>query len=379
MRKICVVTSTRAEYGIMSRLIKNLESDSDVELQLIVTGTHLSKKFGNTITEITSKITEKIDIDIEKDPSISMSVAIKKFSNIFKKLKPDILVVLGDRYEIMAVAISAILNNIPIAHIHGGETTEGAIDEAIRHSITKMSHLHFTSCQEYRNRVIQLGENPERVFNVGSLGVENITKMVLLNKDQLEKSLNFQFSSKNLMITFHPVTLENMTSKEQFQELLSALDELKNTKIIFTKPNSDKGNQEIINLIDSYVKTRKNTVAFTSMGALKYLSTLQFIDAVIGNSSSGIIEAPSFNISTVNIGDRQKGRIQASSIINCEPQKDKILKAIAKIYSEDFKENLLTTKNPYYKENTVDQIINVLKSFDLNGIIKKSFYNIGHN
>lgn len=379
MRKICVVTSTRAEYGIMSRLIKNLESDSDVELQLIVTGTHLSKKFGNTITEITSKITEKIDIDIEKDPSISMSFAIKNFSNVFKKLKPDILVVLGDRYEIMAVAISAILNNIPIAHIHGGETTEGAIDEAIRHSITKMSHLHFTSCQEYRNRVIQLGENPERVFNVGSLGVENITKMALLNKDQLEKSLNFQFSSKNLMITFHPVTLENMTSKEQFQELLSALDELKNTKIIFTKPNSDKGNQEIINLIDSYVKTRKNTVAFTSMGALKYLSTLQFVDAVIGNSSSGIIEAPSFNISTVNIGDRQKGRIQASSIINCEPQKDKILKAIAKIYSEDFKENLLTTKNPYYKENTVDQIINVLKSFDLNGIIKKSFYNIGHN
>lgn len=377
MRKICVVTSTRAEYGIMSRLIDKLEKDSDVNFQLIVTGTHLSEKFGKTVKEITAKITKKIDIKIEKEPSVSMATAIEKFTKTFSHLNPDIVVILGDRYEIMGVAIAAMLNNIPIAHIHGGETTEGAIDEAIRHSITKMSHLHFASCEEYKKRIIQLGETPERVFNVGSLGVENINHFKLLSKEELESCLKFKFAKKNLLVTFHPVTLEKESSYKQFRELLEALDELKDTKIIFTKPNSDSGNKEIIELIDRYVKSNKNAIAFKSMGVLKYLSAMQFVDAVVGNSSSGIMEAPSFKIATINIGDRQKGRIQAESIINCSPEKNQIIDAINKIYSKEFKEALKTVENLYYQENTAENIVNILKKSELNDIIKKSFYNTG--
>ncbi len=379
MRKICVVTSTRAEYGIMSRLINKIELDSELELQLIATGTHLSEKFGLTYKEITSPIKKKIDIEIEKEPSRAMAVAIEKFSKNFKELKPDILIVLGDRYEIMAVVIAAMLNNIPIAHIHGGETTEGAIDEAIRHSITKMSHIHFTSCEEYKKRIIQLGENPKNVFNVGSLGVENIENTKLLLKAELEESLNFKFGKKNILVTFHPVTLENSTSKMQFQELLKALNELKDTKIIFTKPNSDSGNQEISNLIDEYVKNNENTISFKSLGFLRFLSTVQFVDAVVGNSSSGIIEVPSFKKATINIGDRQKGRIQACSILNCNPIKHEILKAIETLYKKEFQSALNKVNNPYKKINTSDKIISVLKTFKLNTILKKSFYNLKVN
>ncbi len=379
MRKICVATSTRAEYGIMSRLIEKIESNSELELQLVVTGMHLSDKFGQTHQEISSPILKKIDIEIEKEPSHAVAVAIEKFSQAFKELRPDILLVLGDRYEIMAVAIAAMLNNVPIAHIHGGETTEGAIDEAIRHSITKMSHVHFTTCEEYKNRVIQLGEHPKTVFNVGSLGVENIEKMKLLSKEELEKSLNFKFGKKNLLVTFHPVTLENSTSKEQFKELLSALSELKDTKIIFTKPNSDSGNQEIFDLLDSEVSKKIHCAVYTSLGALRYLSTLQFVDAVVGNSSSGIIEVPSFKIATINIGDRQKGRIQADSVINCEPKKEEILKAISGVYTEEFKNSLNKIHNPYKQEGSSDKIISVLKEFPLDNILKKSFYNLKVN
>lgn len=376
MRKICIVTSNRAEYGILSNLIDKIKLDKDFELQLVVTGSHLSKKFGETYKEINSPITKKIDIEIEKSPSHSMALAIEKFSAAFTELKPDLLLILGDRYEIMAVAIAAMLNNLPIAHLHGGEATYGLIDEAIRHSITKMSHIHFTSCEEYRNKVIQLGENPSNVFNVGALSVENIEKMKLLSKDDLEKKLNFKFGNKNLLVTFHPVTLENSTSYEQFKELLSALDELENTKIIFTMPNSDVGNQEIINLIDEYTKKNKNTASFNSMGSLKYFSTMQFIDGVVGNSSSGIMEIPSFKIGTINIGDRQKGRIQANSIINCIPKKEDILNAISQLYSKEFQYNLKNVENIYKKENASDKIIEVLKSFNLKNILKKVFYDL---
>lgn len=371
MRKICVVTSTRAEYGIMSNLIEKINQDKDLELQLIVTGMHLSEKFGHTIDEITQPITKKIDIEIEKEPAHSLALAIEKFDTVFKELKPDIVAILGDRYEIMGVAQAAMLNNIPIAHIHGGETTEGAIDEAIRHSITKMSHLHFTSCEEYRKRVIQLGENPERVFNVGSLGVENIKTIPLMSKTELEKSLGFNFNKHNLLVTFHPVTLEG-NSKEQFWELLKALDELKETNIIITSPNSDEGNQEIFELIENFEKTHNNVKSYKSLGMKRYLSALQYINAVVGNSSSGIIEAPSFGIATVNIGNRQKGRLQASSIINCEPEKYSIIEAIKKAIDENF----TNTKNPYEKNNTSDNIIKILKNFDLSNIIKKEFYTL---
>jgi GDP/UDP-N,N'-diacetylbacillosamine 2-epimerase (hydrolysing) len=376
MKKICVVTSARAEYGIMSNLIDKIDRDSDLELHLIVTGAHLSEKFGHTCGEITTPVAKKIDIEIERKPARATSVAIEKFYGTFIELKPDILVILGDRYEIMAVAIAAMLSNIPIAHICGGESTEGVIDEAIRHSITKMSHLHFTSCEEYRKRVIQLGENPNFVFNVGSLSVENIEKIRLLSKEDLENKLNFKFGEKNLLVTFHPVTLETGTSAEQFRELLAALSELKNTKIIFTKPNSDDGSAEIFELIDVYVSDYDNAVAFTSMGKLLYFSTMQFVDGLVGNSSSGIMETPSFGIGTINIGDRQKGRIQSESIINCNTTQEEISNALRKLYSEEFQQTLKTTINYYKQKDTADNIINVLKKVDASKLLKKSFYNL---
>lgn len=372
MRKICVITSTRAEYGIMSRLIDMLHNDKDIELQLIATGMHISDKFGNTYQEISTPITKKIDIEIESQPANAMSITISKFDEVFKELRPDIIVLLGDRYELLSVAVAAMLNNIPLGHIHGGETTEGAIDEAIRHSITKMSHIHFTSCEEYRHRVIQLGEHPETVFNVGSMGVENIKKLKLMTKAEFENSTGFNFNKYNLMVTFHPVTLENSTSKEQFKELLKALNELKDTNILFTRPNSDEGNQPIFDLIDEFVTEHKNSMAVTSLGVLRYLSALQFMNAVVGNSSSGIIEVPSFGIATVNIGDRQRGRLQAISIINCEPKKDEILNAISEAFKNDYK----NTKNPYEKANSAENIVEILKTFDLYNVLKKSFYNI---
>ena len=371
MRNICVVTSTRADYGIMSNLIDMMHKDNDINLQLVVTGMHLSEKFGQTVNEINIPITKKIDIEIEKEPSHSLALTIEKFNQAFKELKPDLVLILGDRYEIMGVAAASMFNNIPIAHIHGGETTQGAIDEAIRHSITKMSHLHFTSCEDYRKRVIQLGENPKSVFNVGSLGVENIKKFPLMTKEELEKSIDFKFSQKNLLVTFHPVTLEE-NSAEQFRELLFALEELKNTNIIITSPNSDKGNEKLFELINSFVQTHTNTKFVKSLGMVRYLSAVQYVDAVVGNSSSGIIEVPSFKKPTVNIGSRQKGRIQAESIINCEPKKDDILKAIQQCYEKDFSDIV----NPYEQENTSQKILDIIKKFDLNNILQKEFYDI---
>jgi len=371
MRKICVVTSTRAEYGIMSRLIEKINQDTDLELQLFVTGMHLSEKFGHTIDEITQPITKTIDIEIEKEPAHTLSLAIENFSKTFSELTPDIVVILGDRYEIMGVAQAAMLNNVPIAHIHGGEATEGAIDEAIRHSITKMSHLHFTSCEDYRKRVIQLGENPERVFNVGALGVENIKTIPLMSKEDLEKSLDFKFNEYNLLVTFHPVTLEG-NSKEQFNELLMALDKLEDTNIIITCPNSDSGNEEIFELIQEFEQKQENVKAYKSLGLKRYLSCLQFVNAVVGNSSSGIVEVPSFGIATVNIGNRQKGRIQAASVINCEPKTKDILNAIQKALKGDFS----NTQNPYEGNNTANNILKILKEIPLDGILQKKFYNI---
>lgn len=371
MRKIALVTSTRAEYGIMSRIIDLLENDKDIDFKLIVTGMHLSEKFGMTVHEITYPIAEEIDIEIEKAPSHSLALTVEKFSECFKRIKPDLVVILGDRYEILGIAISAMLNNIPIAHLYGGDTTEGAIDEAIRHSITKMSHLHFTSCEEYRNRVIQLGEHPDRVFNFGAPGVENITKIPLMKKEELEKSLNMKFGEKNILVTFHPVTLEGHV-KEQFQELLDALSELSNTNLIITCPNSDEGNEYIFELIEKFKKNHSNTYVYKSLGLKRYLSCMQFVDMVVGNSSSGIYEVPLFKIPTINIGNRQKGRIQAESIINCLPEKEDILRAIKKGYELDCS----NVVSPYYKKNTVQNIVNVLKTYDLDGIIKKEFYNI---
>lgn len=381
--KVCVVTGTRAEYGLLYWLMKEIATDKDLELQLIVTGMHLSPEFGLTYKEIEKefKIDKTIEMLLSSDTNIgiskSMGLAQISFSEAYEELTPDIVVVLGDRYEIFSAISAAMIAKLPIAHLHGGETTEGAFDEAIRHSITKMSHLHFTATNEYKNRVIQLGENPNRVFNVGGMGIENIKRLKLLSKDEFEKSINFKLNKKNILVTFHPVTLENSTSKQQFQELLNTIDRLEDTNIIFTKANSDTDGRVINSMIDEYVsKNSKKSVCFTSLGQLRYLSALQYVDAMVGNSSSGLAEAPSFKIGTINIGDRQKGRIKASSVIDCEANETSIQEAFSKLYSKEFQETLKTTVNPYGDGCASKKIIEVIKNVDLENILKKSFYDL---
>lgn len=382
-RKICVVTGTRAEYGLLYWLMKEIEADKELQLQLVVTGMHLSPEFGLTYKEIEKefKIDKKIEMLLSSDTSIgiskSMGLAQMSFCEAFEELKPDILIVLGDRYEIFSIVSTAMIARIPIVHLHGGETTEGAFDESIRHSITKMSHLHFTATEEYRNRVIQLGEHPSRVFNVGGMGIENIKRLKLLTKEEFENSIDFKLNKKNILVTFHPVTLENSTAQEQFQELLEVIDELKDTNIIFTKANSDTDGRIINQMIDDYVvKNFYKAIGFNSLGQLRYLSALQFVDTVVGNSSSGLLEAPSFKIGTINIGDRQKGRIKADSIIDCSANKFDIKKAFERLYSLEFQDSLQNVENPYGDGCASKKIIEEIKKVNLQNILKKSFYDL---
>jgi len=381
-RKICVVTGTRAEYGLLYWLMKKIESDKELQLQLIVTGMHLSPEFGLTYQEIEKdfKIDKKIEMLLSSDTSVgiskSMGLAQISFSESYENLQPNLIVVLGDRYEIFSAVSAAMIARIPIAHLHGGEATEGSIDESIRHSITKMSHLHFVATKEYKNRVIQLGEQPDRVFNVGGLGIDNINKLKLLSRKSFEQAINFSLGEKNILVTFHPVTLESSTAGIQFKELLGALDDLQDTNIIFTKANSDTDGRIINRMIDDYVTNHDNTISFTSMGQLNYLSALQFVDAVVGNSSSGLLEAPSFKIATINVGDRQSGRIQAESVINCDPNSESIALSIKKIYTTSFQKKLLNTVNPYEQKNSSEKILQIIKNFNITNIIKKKFHDI---
>jgi len=306
-----------------------------------------------------------------------MGLAQISFAEAYKELSPNLVILLGDRFEIFSAATAATVSRIPLAHIHGGETTEGAFDESFRHSITKMSHIHFTANNNYRNRVIQLGEDPKRVFNVGSLGVDSIRKIKLQSRKELEKSMNISLLKYNLLVTYHPVTLENNTSKIQIKNLLNALDKLKDTHLIFTKSNADNGGRAINQIIDEYVK--KNPIkssSFDSLGQLRYLSAMKYVDGVVGNSSSGLIEAPSFKIGTINIGDRQKGRIKANSVIDCKPSTESIQIALKKLFSKSFLDNLQNTNNPYYGTKVVEQIIKIIKSKSLDGILKKTFFDI---
>ena len=369
-RKICIITGSRADYGLLYWIIKEVASDQDLELQLIVTGMHLSADFGLTYKEIESefKIERKIDIQISSDTSngisSSMSIAQKLFSESLMELEPNIVVVLGDRYEIFSAVSAAMIAKIPIAHIHGGEITQGSWDDSIRHCITKMSFLHFTAYEEYYKRVLQLGEDPSRVFNIGGVGIENIKKLKLLSKKEFEKSIKFKLNKKNILITFHPVTLENNTSKKQFQELLNAIGELEDTHIIFTKTNSDLNGKVINKMINKYtIANPETSIGFASLGQLRYLSALQFVDVVIGNSSSGLMEVPSFKVGTINIGNRQKGRMRGSSVIDCLPKKKDIKNSIEKIYSEQFQNLLKDVKNPYDKGSSSKKIVKILKDF----------------
>jgi|TARA_B110001450_G_scaffold33266_1_gene28688 GDP/UDP-N,N'-diacetylbacillosamine 2-epimerase (hydrolysing) len=382
-RKICVVTGTRAEYGLLYWLMKEINVDNALVLQVVVTGMHLSEEFGNTYQQIEKDgftIDKKVDISLTSDTELaiskSMGLGVIGFADVFNKLQPDLIVVLGDRFEIFSAVSAALIAKIPVAHLHGGEVTEGVIDESIRHSITKMSHLHFAATDEYRNRIIQLGEQPDKVFHVGGLGIDNINKLKLLSKADFENTINFELGEKNILITFHPVTLEKSTSGMQFQALLDSISELKNTKIIFTKANADTNGRVINTMIDDYVAKHDNTIAFKSMGQLNYLSALQFIDAVVGNSSSGLIEAPSFKIGTIDIGDRQKGRIKTDSVISCLPKKRNIDSAFNKMYSEEFQNTLDQVENAYGKGGASKEIVNIIKSINLHNIIKKPFHDI---
>ena len=384
MRKICIVTGTRAEYGLLYWLMKEIQEDGDLQLQIIATGMHLSPEFGLTYRKIEEDgftIDKKIEMLLSSDTPVgiskSMGLGMISFSEAYADLKPDIVVLLGDRFEIFSAAAAAMIARITIAHLHGGEATVGAFDEAIRHSITKMSHLHFTATEEYKNRVIQLGENPERVFNVGGLGIDNIKKLKLMDREDFERSIDFKLGPKNLMITFHPVTLEHATAEEQFKNILDALDELEDTNFIFTKPNADTEGRVITKMIDDYVSRNSHkAIAFVSLGQLRYLSALRFVDACVGNSSSGLAEVPTFKIGTINIGDRQRGRIKADSVIDCESDKESILIAIRKLYSKEFQEKLKDVENPYGEGGATIKIKKVLKEKDLADILKKEFYDI---
>jgi GDP/UDP-N,N'-diacetylbacillosamine 2-epimerase (hydrolysing) len=386
-RKVCVVTGARAEFGLLRWMMGEIQSHPQLELQVIATGMHLSPEFGSTYREIEEagfEIDARVEMLLSSDTNTavtkSMGLGVIGFADAYERLEPDIVVVLGDRFEIFAATSAAMISGVPVAHLHGGETTEGAFDEAIRHSITKMSHLHFVAADEYRQRVVQLGEHPDRVFNFGGMGIDAIKRIKLLSREELERSLELSFGEKSLLVTFHPVTLEGgASSAAQMNELLAALEELNDTTLIFTMPNADTGGRELSAMVRRFAQRHPNAKVYSSLGQLRYLSCLAQIDGVVGNSSSGLAEAPSFQIGTVNIGDRQKGRLKASSVIDCEPNRKAIAAALEKLYSADFQAGLASASNPYGNGGASEAIAKVLAEYPLENIRKKAFYNLSAN
>ena len=383
-RKVCVVTGTRAEYGLLRWVMEEIRESESLELQVIATGMHLSPEFGLTYRDIETdgfQIDHKVEMLLSADTpsaiSKSMGLAMIGFADAYHQLQPDLLLVLGDRYEILAAATAAMNSRIPIAHLHGGEATEGLIDEAIRHSITKMSHLHFVAAEEYRKRVIQLGEHQDRVFQVGGLGIDNIHRLPLLSREALEESLDFSLGERNLLITFHPVTLEQNTSVHKMRELFAALKQQERTQLIFTMPNADTEGRVLFGMIEKFTQQNpERTKAFTSLGQLRYLSCLKYVDAVLGNSSSGLAEAPSFKIGTINIGDRQRGRLKAASVIDCAPDQDSIRHALEKLYSYNFQNQLASVRNPYGEGGASVTIVKTLEVCIFYRLLKKQFYDL---
>ncbi|MCI9360205.1 MAG: UDP-N-acetylglucosamine 2-epimerase (hydrolyzing) [Hungatella sp.] len=384
-KKICIVTATRAEYGLLRPIIRKLNDMEEFDIRVAVTGAHLSPEFGLTYREIEKDgiyIDKKIEMLLSADTptaiSKSMGLALIGFAQYFSESKPDAAVLLGDRYETLAVACAAMNERIPIIHLYGGETTEGAVDEVIRHAITKMSYLHLTSTEVYRNRIIQMGEEPERVFCVGAMGVENVLCSRVLKKDELKKRLSMDIDSPYALVTFHPVTLEENSAEFQIRELLAALEQFPDWKFIITKANADKDGRIINKILDEYSLKFENVKVFDSLGTACYLSAMKYSRMVIGNSSSGLIEAPSFHIPTVNIGDRQKGRIQAESVIDCRPEKNEIIKAIRMADEGRFRGKIKETVNPYGDGRTSDKIaalfVEKLCCSEIH--LKKKFYDI---
>lgn len=385
MKKIVILTATRAEYGLLKPIITKLLSDSFYDTRVVVTGMHLSPEFGMTVKEIESDnipIDKKIEILLSSDTAIalskSMGLALISFSEYFEECRPDAMIVLGDRYETLAVCCAAMNARIPIFHLHGGETTEGAIDEAIRHSLTKMSYLHFTSTEAYRKRVIQMGEAPNRVFNVGAMGVENALNTQCMSITELEESIGFELGEKYVVGTFHPVTLETATAGRQTEELLAAIDKHKDIKYLFTRANADTDGRCINRMLEDHSKNNDNFCLVDSLGMKRYLSALKYSLFVIGNSSSGLVEAPSFHIPTINIGDRQRGRICGGTVINCKPERSSIGEAIQKAMDYSFRESIKNAGNPYGDGHTSEKILEIMKDFFLNGRIdiKKKFFDI---
>lgn len=383
MRKVCVLTGTRAEYGLLRWVIQGVRDAPDLQLQLLVTGMHLSPEFGLTYREIEAdglRIDERVEILVSADTASStaksMGLGLIGFGDAFARLRPDILVLLGDRFEVLAAASAALVAGIPVAHLHGGETTEGAFDEAIRHAVTKMSHLHFVAAEEYRQRVIQLGEQPRHVHLVGGLGIDAIVRAPLMDRAALEASLGVELGTRHLLITFHPVTLEGDSSAAQMAELLAALALLTDTRLVFTLPNADTGSRELREMVGAFVASHPHAVAFASLGHQRYLSCLKLAAGVVGNSSSGLIEAPSLGVGTVNIGNRQRGRLKADSVIDCPPERGAILRAIRQLDEPSFRKRLSRTVNPYGEGGASEKIVQTLRDVALDGIVKKSFHNL---
>lgn len=385
--KICIVTATRAEYGLLRPLMHAIKHKKEWELQILATGAHLSPEFGLTYREIEKdgyEISTKVEMLLSSDTSEgivkSMGLGMIGFADAIKNLQPDILIILGDRYEMLSIASAALIFKIPLVHIHGGEITEGAFDDAIRHSITKMAHLHFTSTEEYRNRVIQLGEKPAYVHNVGAIGLENVFGMNLLSKEELEESLEVRFAKYNYQITFHPSTLDNQSPEDQFNILLKAIESQEDSFFVFTKSNADTGGRIINSLIDRFTAQHpEKSIAFTSLGNLRFLSLLKVCDAIVGNSSSGIIEAPSMKTATINIGNRQRGRKQADSVINTLVDLSAINGAFDQVKSPAFKQIVSTVTNPYWNGGSVEKIMSALENITLNDFQYKSFYDLEYD
>lgn len=383
MKKICVVTGTRAEYGLLRWVMEGIRRSPELELQLIVTGMHVSPEFGMTAGMVEGDgftANRKVEMLLSSDTGVgvtkSMGLGMIGLADALAELNPDLMLVLGDRFEIFAAAASAMIARIPIAHLHGGEVTEGVIDESMRHSITKMSHLHFVAAEEYRRRVIQLGEQPDRVFNVGGLGIDNIIRLQLLERDELETSLNFKLARRNLLVTFHPVTLERNTSSKHMEELLLALGELNDTGLIFTMPNADTDGRILFEMIEKFCVDHPQACSFTSLGQTRYLSCVKHFDGVVGNSSSGLAEVPSFKKGTINIGNRQRGRLKASSVIDCEPERESISMAFERLFSAEFQTQLPFVDNPYGKGGASDLVVQILEKQVPYNFLEKQFYNL---
>lgn len=384
-RKVCIVTGTRAEWGLLSGIARQLNMCSDIDLQIIATNMHLSDRHGHTIDEIIQegfKVSAQVpmldDANSDCDTVRSMAKCMHGMAEAFDNLRPHIVVLLGDRFEMLAVATAATIMRIPIVHLHGGEISEGAIDDSMRHAITKLSALHLTSTEEYRQRVIQMGENPERVINTGAIGVYNVMNVATMTLEQLRESLDFEIDHNTLLVTLHPATLDTTPIRTRCQALLNALDSFPNNKLLITYPNNDPDGMIIIEMIEQYARLHPTRVKLIpSLGLTRYMSALKYVAAVVGNSSSGIIEVPSMGIPTVNIGCRQKGRIAATSVIDCEPDTDSIVQAITKALSNDFKAQAQKTVNPYYRPDTLQLIVKAIATTPIETLHTKHFHDIG--